>query len=134
MAVRGLLAFMGMSECDLLCLDLPRAESARAALPSLDDLEALAAKARALSDPTRLAIAVALRDCGPACGCDIAWVIGRPDKLVSHHLRTLKNAGAATSKRDGKLVLYELTPECRALLERLAGDTTPARAPVPAGS
>lgn len=118
-----------MSECELLCLDLPRAESARAALPSLEDLEAVAAKARALSDPTRLAIAVALRDCGPACGCDIAWIVGRPDKLVSHHLRTLKSAGAATSKREGKLVLYELTAECRALLDTLSGQPTAAAAP-----
>lgn len=115
-----------MSECELLCLDLPRAEQARAALPSLDDLEAVAAKARALSDPTRLAIAMALRDCGPACGCDVAWIVGRPDKLVSHHLRTLKNAGAARSRREGKLVLYELTPESRALLDTLSGEPTPA--------
>ena len=118
-----------MSECELLCLDLPRAESARAALPSLDDLEAVAAKARALSDPTRLAIAVALRDCGPACGCDIAWIVGRPDKLVSHHLRTLKSAGAATSKREGKLVLYELTAECRVLLDTLSGQPAAASNP-----
>lgn len=116
-----------MSECELLCLDLPHAERARAALLSLDELEAVAARARALSDPTRLAIVVALRDCGPACGCDIAWVVGRPDKLVSHHLRTLKNAGAATSRREGKLILYELTPECRALLETLAGQPAPAK-------
>ncbi len=122
-----------MSECELLCLDLSRAEGARAALPSLDDLESVAAKARALSDPTRLAIAIALRDCGPACGCDVAWIVGRPDKLVSHHLRTLKSAGAATSRRDGKLVLYELTPECRVLLDTLTvapvGD--PAAVPAP---
>lgn len=116
----------GMSECELLCLDLPQAERARAALPSLDDLESVAARARALSDPTRLAIAVALRDCGPACGCDIAWVVGRADKLVSHHLRTLKSAGAATSRREGKLVLYELTAECLELLDTLYGAATAA--------
>lgn len=123
-----------MSDGELLCLDLPRAEGARAAQPSLDDLEAVAAKARALSDPSRLAIALALRDCGPACGYDLAWIIGRPDKLVSHHLRTLKNAGAATSKRDGKLVLYELTAECLALLDTLSGrpSVTPVPEPAPA--
>lgn len=120
-----------MDEYELLCLDLPRAETARASQPDLDALESVAAKARALSDPTRLAIAVALRDCGPACGCDIAWVVGRPDKLVSHHLRTLKNAGAATSRREGKLVLYDLTDECRALLRTLTsaspvGELAPA--------
>lgn len=118
-----------MSDSDLLCLDLPVAERARAAQPSLDELEALSSQARALSDPTRLAIALALRDCGSACGCDVAWVVGRDDKLVSHHLRTLKNAGAATSHRDGKMVMYELTPACRALLTTLIGPDVPAAKP-----
>lgn len=48
--------------CDLLCLDLPKAECLREALPALEQLEAWAAGAKALGDPTRLAIALALRD------------------------------------------------------------------------
>lgn len=109
-----------MSDCELLCLDLPKAEEARAAQPPLEALEAVAQRARALSDPTRLAVALALRHSGSACGCDVAWILGRDDKLISHHLRTLKAAGAATSKRVGKMVMYELTPACEALLDTLA--------------
>ena len=41
---------------------------------------------------------------------------GRAENLVSHHLRTLKAAGLATSRREGKMALYALTPSGRALL------------------
>jgi hypothetical protein len=48
--------------CELLCLDLPKAEALRASLPSSDDLEAVARPFKALTDPTRLALVLALAD------------------------------------------------------------------------
>jgi ArsR family transcriptional regulator, lead/cadmium/zinc/bismuth-responsive transcriptional repressor len=108
--------------CDLLCLDLTKAERLRAALPPLEQLEALAAGAKALADPTRLAIALALRDGERACVCDLAWVVGRDEKLVSHHVRQLKAAALARSERDGKMVMYELTARGRALLWAIADE------------
>jgi ArsR family transcriptional regulator, lead/cadmium/zinc/bismuth-responsive transcriptional repressor len=106
--------------CDLLCLDLPKAESVRQALPPVERLEAWAAGAKALGDPTRLAVAVALRDGERACVCDLAWMVARDEKLVSHHVRQLKTAGLARSDRDGKMVMYELTERGRALLAAVA--------------
>jgi len=102
--------------CELLCLDLPRAEAARGRLPDPDHLEAWAVGAKALSDPTRLAVAVALAECGTACVCDLAWIVTRNEKLVSHHARALRAAGLAASARDGKMVMYTLTDRGRALL------------------
>lgn len=102
--------------CDLLCLDLPKAERARGALPPLEQLESWATSAKALADPTRLAIALALRDGERACVCDLAWIVGRDEKLVSHHLRQLKGAALARSERDGRMVMYELTARGRALV------------------
>jgi ArsR family transcriptional regulator, lead/cadmium/zinc/bismuth-responsive transcriptional repressor len=102
--------------CDLLCLDLPMAEAVRHALPPGDELDAWAQAARALGDPTRLAVAWALREAQRACVCDLAWITGRDEKLVSHHARQLKAAGLARSQRDGKMVMYELTERGRALL------------------
>jgi DNA-binding transcriptional ArsR family regulator len=106
--------------CDLLCLDLPKAERVRAGLPAIDELEALAAGAKALGDPTRLAVALALAAGEPACVCDLAWIVGRDERLVSHHLRLLKGAGLARSERDGKMVMYELSERGRALLATVA--------------
>ena len=79
-------------------------------------LEAWAGAAKALGDPTRLAVAVALGASGSACVCDLAWIVGRDEKLISHHVRALRAAGLATSKREGKMVMYELTARGRALL------------------
>lgn len=105
--------------CDLLCLDLPTAERVRAGLPDLGALEPLAAAAKALGDPTRLAIALALGTGGRLCVCDLSWVVGRTEQLVSHHVRLLRAAGLARSERDGKMVMYELTEYGEALLQVL---------------
>lgn len=102
--------------CDLLCLDLPKAERVREGLPSGEKLELWAAGAKALGDPTRLAVALALSAGESACVCDLAWIAGRDERLVSHHARRLKSAGIARSQRNGKMVIYELTDRGRALL------------------
>ena len=101
--------------CDLLCLDLPRAEALRRARPETE-LPAAAAAAKALADPTRLQVAAALRDGGELCVCDLAWVCERSDKLVSHHVRQLRAAGLVRSRRDGKMVMYALTDAGATLL------------------
>jgi DNA-binding transcriptional ArsR family regulator len=111
--------------CDLLCLDVPKAEELRAKQLPVDELERLALAAKALGDPTRLGIALALRDGDEACVCDLGWVLGRDEKLVSHHLRQLKAAGLAHSARRGKMVMYALTQRGRELVAVL--DARPVR-------
>jgi DNA-binding transcriptional ArsR family regulator len=112
--------------CDLLCLDLPKAEALRSARPSQGDAQALAAGFRALGDPTRLTIALALRDGGELCVCDLAWVAERAENLVSHHVRALRAAGLANYRRDGKMALYSLTLRGVALLDAVADTAVPA--------
>jgi ArsR family transcriptional regulator, lead/cadmium/zinc/bismuth-responsive transcriptional repressor len=103
--------------CELLCLDLPRAEALRRSRPPLSELVLAAEGAKALSDPTRLAVALALRDGGELCVCDLAWVCERSDKLVSHHARLLRSAGLVSSRREGKMVLYAMTARGGRLLD-----------------
>lgn len=112
--------------CDLLCLDLPKAERVRAELPGADELERRAVAAKALGDPTRLAVAVALAHADSACVCDLAWIIGRDERLASHHVRRLKAAGLAHSRRDGKMVMYGLTDTGRQLVAAVAGEAARA--------
>jgi DNA-binding transcriptional ArsR family regulator len=103
--------------CDLLCLDLEKAERLRQ--ERLDPARAaqLAEQARALSDPTRLIGAAALAGADELCVCDLAWVAERAENLVSHHLRALRGLGLAESRRDGRMVLYRLSARGRALLD-----------------
>ncbi|MGW0476307.1 ArsR/SmtB family transcription factor [Streptomyces coeruleorubidus] len=112
-----------IDSCDLLCLDLPHAEEIRGRLPSPGSLEPAASAAKGLADPTRLNVAAALGAGGELCVCDLAWIVGQAQNLVSHHVRQLRNAGLATSRRDGRLVMYTLTEQGRALLGVLLGDT-----------
>jgi DNA-binding transcriptional ArsR family regulator len=102
--------------CDLLCLDLPRAEAIRQRLRAELALDA-ASRAKALADPTRLLIALALRDGGELCVCDLAWIIARAENLAGHHVRALRAAGLADSRREHKVVFYALTENGRRLLD-----------------
>jgi DNA-binding transcriptional ArsR family regulator len=110
--------------CELLCVDAPRAEKIREGLLGVEAAREAAERARALSDPTRLMLAAALREGEELCVCDLAWISGRAQNLVSHHLRWLRSHGLVTSRRDGKLVMYSLTDEGRSLLFAVLGGET----------
>src|ERR1700759_150567 len=134
---------MAHERCELLCLDLPKAERLRADRLGQRVAQRFADRARALSDPTRLVIAQALAGTDELCVCDLAWVTGRAENLVSHHLRSLRAAGLATSRREGRMVLYALTPGGGALRgaggggvpawARTRPSRPPARAATPGG-
>ena len=112
---------MSHDRCELLCLDLAHAEQTRDRLVALDAIESGAARARALGDPTRLRVAAALAAGGEMCVCDVAWVVRQTDQLVSHHLRLLRTAGLARSRKQGRYVLYSLTARGYALVEAVFG-------------
>lgn len=108
---------------ELLCLDLPRAEALRRW-----PMTRLSARPRkALGDPTRLLAALALRDGTELCVCDLAWVLGRAENLVSHHVRALRGGAGPLAAR-GKMVPYALTATGVALVNALvpAGEQVPA--------
>jgi ArsR family transcriptional regulator, lead/cadmium/zinc/bismuth-responsive transcriptional repressor len=113
---------MPEDRCDLLCLDLPKAEALRHTRLEPRAAEQAATVAKALGDPTRLTLAVALRDGGELCVCDLAWILERPQGLVSHHLRTLRVAGLVGSRREGKMVMYSLSPAGRAVLPAIVSE------------
>ncbi|HEV8191740.1 MAG TPA: metalloregulator ArsR/SmtB family transcription factor [Ktedonobacterales bacterium] len=114
---------MNEDRCDLLCLELTRAEALRGQRLSAESAGLAAAAAQALADPTRLMIADLLRDGGELCVCDLAWLTGRAINLVSHHLKTLRSGGLVSSRREGKLVLYALTVRGHTLVEALLQPT-----------
>jgi DNA-binding transcriptional ArsR family regulator len=107
---------MADDRCDLLCLDLQKAEALRASRLDRNAAEVAAGQTKALADPTRLVLAHALSQTDEACVCDLAWVMERAENLVSHHLRVLRQARLVESRRDGKMVMYSLTARGRALL------------------
>lgn len=119
---------MADERCDLICIDAPRAEAIRETLLADEIAQEAADRARALSDPTRLTLAAALREGEELCVCDLSWVAGRSQNLVSHHLRVLRDRGLVRSRRDGKLVMYSLTPVGSTLLDVVLGMKVEERA------
>ena len=115
---------LSKDRCDLICIDAPRAEAIRERLLGEGEALAAAERAKALSDPTRLTLAEALAEGEELCVCDLSWIAGRSQNLVSHHLRTLRSLGMVRSRRDGKLVMYSLTGEGRSLLSAVLGEAS----------
>ncbi len=68
-------------------------------------------------------LAEALSEGEELCGCDLSWIVGRSQNLVSHHLGTLRTRGLVHSRRDGKMVMYSLTEVGVSLLSAVLGDT-----------
>jgi ArsR family transcriptional regulator, nickel/cobalt-responsive transcriptional repressor len=66
-----------------------------------------AARLKALSDPTRLAVLRHLAK-GPANVTDLMATFGVAQNLMSHHLRVLRDAELVTCERDGKCMMYHL--------------------------
>jgi ArsR family transcriptional regulator, lead/cadmium/zinc/bismuth-responsive transcriptional repressor len=110
--------------CDLLCVDAPRAEAIRQGLLRSEKAQSAAERAQAFADPTRLTLAAALLEGEELCVCDLSWISGRKQALVSHHLRTLRDRGLVKSRRDGKLVMYSLTTDGQLLLRAVLRDKT----------
>ncbi|MGH7303810.1 MAG: ArsR/SmtB family transcription factor [Candidatus Rokuibacteriota bacterium] len=62
---------------------------------------------RALADETRLKIIDRLRD-GEECVCNLTRPLGMRQSLLSFHLRTLKDAGIISDRKQGRWVYYAL--------------------------
>ena len=64
----------------------------------------------ALSDETRLQLLDLLAE-GEQCVCDLTDALKTGQSRLSFHLKTLKDAGLLTDRRDGRWVYYALNPE-----------------------
>jgi ArsR family transcriptional regulator len=69
----------------------------------------LVAVFHALSDDTRLAIIKRLAR-GERCVCDLQDLLDAAQSRLSYHLKTLKDAGLITDRREGRWVHYSLVP------------------------
>ena len=109
--------------CELLCLDFDVAEALRRGRLDLTQADMASQRAHALADPTRLQLAAALGEVDELCVCDLAWIAERSQNLVSHHLKIMRRAELASSRRDGKMVMYSLTDQGRSLLQVVVSQT-----------
>ncbi len=76
-----------------------------------DERAELAARFKALADPTRVAIVNRLAGAGEVCVCAFVGELGLSQPTVSHHLRILREAGLVEARRHGTWAYYRLVPE-----------------------
>ena len=81
----------------------------------------------ALSDETRLRVLELLRE-GERCVCDLSEALGAQQSRLSFHLRTLKEAGLVSDRRQGRWIYYAVRSEALDELELRLRPLRPALA------
>jgi hypothetical protein len=81
-----------MRLCDVKHIHTAHVEKARGQLVPDNAIRDAAGIFKALGDPSRLKLVMALRSC-ELCVCDLAAVSGIPESAASHQLRVLRNLG-----------------------------------------
>ena len=74
----------------------------------------------ALSDETRLGIVARLAG-GERCVCELTDALDAAQSRLSFHLRTLKDAGIVTARREGRWMYYALDRGVLAEVEEVVG-------------
>ena len=83
--------------------------------------EDLAARFKALADPTRVAIINHLSAADEVCVCNLTESFELSQPTISHHLKILREAGLVESSRRGTWSYYRLVPEAIAALRGALG-------------
>ena len=96
-----------MDLCQEKILHAETVEHALKNIPDSGVIDSLIDIFKALSDPNRLKIVIALSTC-ELCVCDLAAVTGSSESAVSHQLRILRNLKIVRYRREGKIVFYRL--------------------------
>ena len=79
---------------------------------SADNAATLAAKFKAIGDPTRLRLLslIAAHEGQEACVCDLNEPLSLSQPTVSHHLKVLVDAGLLTRSKRGTWSFYRIVP------------------------
>lgn len=76
-------------------------------MPSQESIETLSSEFKAISEPSRLKILLALRE-GEMCVYHIVEAVGGNQSAVSHQLRILRDNRIIKARRDGQNIVYSL--------------------------
>lgn len=76
-----------------------------------DEAEMLAAAFAALGDPVRLRLFSMIASAGEICSCDMQAPLGKSQPTVSHHTKTLAEAGLIVGEKRGRWVYWRIVPD-----------------------
>jgi ArsR family transcriptional regulator len=81
----------------------------------------VAARFKALADPTRVEIVRRLACCDECCVCDLNDSFDLSQPTISHHLKVLRDAGLVEATRRGTWAYYRLVPDAVSALRQTLG-------------
>ena len=96
--------------CDEEEVHESRVKFALAAMPSEENIAEMSERFKALSEPSRLKILLALSG-GELCVEHITQAVNGLQSAVSHQLKTLRLNKIVKCRRDGKKVLYSISDD-----------------------
>lgn len=86
------------------------AQAAKESMPDEESIERVCSAFKAISEPSRLKILLALRQ-GEMCVYHILEAAGGTQSGVSHQLRILRDNKIVKARRDGQNIVYSLADE-----------------------
>jgi len=96
-----------MDTCSVKCIDKKKVKETVKTIPRQEDIGQIADIFKALSDPSRLKIVLALLN-QEHCVCDIAVICNQTESAISHQLRILRALKIVKNRREGKIIYYSL--------------------------
>ncbi len=110
-----------MELCSVKCINEKKVEETIHTLPIAEDVVEMANIFKALSDPSRLKIVLALLN-QEHCVCDIAAICTQSESAISHQLRILRTLKIVKNRREGKMLFYTLDDDHVAALINMSLD------------
>lgn len=103
---------IGLDRCDVDCLHPENVRPILGQSLGVDGSRAVADLFALLADPSRARIlhllAISERE---LCVCDMALVLGMSVSALSHQLRALRERGAVSRRKDGRIAHYRLVDD-----------------------
>ena len=96
-----------MDICEQKCINEKNVQETAKTIPKKEIIEQMVDIFKALGDPPRLTIVLALLK-QEHCVCDIAVLCNQTDSAVSHQLRILRTMKIVKNKRKGKSIYYSI--------------------------
>ena len=112
---------MNQELCERRIIHEDRLEKARKLMGEFSDIEAMSDLFKAIGDPGRLKILLAL-DAQEMCVCDLAALLGVSESAASHQIRILRTMNLVKNRREGQVLYYRLVDEHVMQLARVARD------------
>lgn len=110
-----------MDICAVKCINEKKVKETVKTIPPREKIEQMAGIFKALSDPSRLKIVLALLT-QEHCVCDIAVICNQTDSAVSHQLRILRTMKILKNRRQGKIIYYSIDDDHVLSLIRMSLD------------